>query len=115
VIPPKPPTVEVRWPSPGVGVVELGGEHDLASAPGLERDLETCAASCSHLVIDLSAVSFVDSSIIGVLLEARTAAERDGRRFNVVLGHPSAVERTLEVAQVLDALNVVATVDDALR
>ena len=57
----------------GAVVVSLAGELDLYNAHEV-RDalLECCAESPNRLVVDLSGVKFIDSTALGVLIEART-------------------------------------------
>jgi anti-sigma B factor antagonist len=54
-------------------VVRLAGELDLYNAHAV-RDalLECCNESPERLVVDLSSVSFIDSTALGVLIEARS-------------------------------------------
>jgi stage II sporulation protein AA (anti-sigma F factor antagonist) len=108
------PTVEVRWPKPGVAVVALGGEHDLDSAPEVALAAEEALAAGSHVVVDLSSVEFIDSSIIKVFIHASRELQATGRRFSLVLGTSPSIERTLEICGVLPALNRVATLEAAL-
>ena len=109
------PRTAVTWPRPGVAHVVLEGEHDMASAPDLERALGDTLLTCSQLLVDLSSVQFIDSSTIKVLI--RMKREADDRRcdFRLVLnGDAPNIEHTLEICGVLGALNRVATVDAAL-
>ena len=92
----------------------LGGEHDLASADELRQTLDQSLALCDHLIVDLSAAEFIDSTTIRVLMEAREHAAELDRKFSVVLGTAAIVERVLEVSGVLPLLNVVPTVERAL-
>jgi anti-anti-sigma factor len=109
------PTVDVHWPRPDAAVVALGGEHDLDSVPTVETSAGEAALTCSHLIIDLSQVEFVDSSIINALVRLAGELETTGRRFNVVLGTSPNIERTLDICGVLPALNRVTTLEAALE
>jgi anti-anti-sigma factor len=111
---PKPPSTEIRWPRPGTALVVLAGEHDLSSAPDLQQRLDALGTSCSHLIVDLSAVEFIDSITIATFVRAKRIADENGRRFNVVLGGTSIVQRAIEVAAVGPNLNVVPSVEHAL-
>jgi anti-sigma B factor antagonist len=108
------PTIEVSSPQPHAALVMLAGEHDLYSANEVQQTLDESLAVCDHLIVDLSSADFIDSTIIGVLLQTKkNALERD-RKFNVVLGTAPIVERILEVTGVVGRLNVVPCVEQAL-
>ena len=108
------PTIEVRSPRPGVALVALAGEHDLYSEDELRQILEASLACCDHVIVDLSAAEFIDSTIIHVLVQTMRSATELGRTFNVVLGTAPAVERILEVTGLTPLLGVVPTVEQAL-
>ena len=109
------PRLEITWPRPGVALVVLEGEHDLESAPHLERAMGDALLTCSRILVDLSSVQFVDSSTINVLVRMKKEADSKGSSFGLVLDGSPNIERTLEICGVLGALNRVATVDAALR
>lgn len=111
---PYQPTIDVSRPQPDAALVALGGEHDLRSASDLQRALDESLDSCDHLIVDLSAAEFVDSTVIAVLVRARKRAGELGHAFNVVAGSAPEVERVLEITGVLPVLNVVPTVEQAL-
>lgn len=79
-------------------VVALTGEHDLSTAPELRARLHDLAEG-SGVIVDLDQTTFVDSSILGVLVGGlRRARERDVP-FVLVLGsdsHP-AIRRIFEL------------------
>lgn len=108
------PTVDVRWPRPGVALVDLGGEHDLDSAAAVEQAAGGALLACTHLIVDLSHVQFVDSSIINLLVHLRKEAGSLDRRFNVVTARSSTVEHALEICGVVPTLNRVGSLDEAL-
>jgi anti-sigma B factor antagonist len=57
----------------GVCVVRLAGELDLYNANHVREALfEACADHPERVVVDLGEVEFVDSTALGVLIEART-------------------------------------------
>ena len=56
-------------------VVELGGEHDLATVGKLHTTLETIFAQGTTVVLDLSSTTFIDSSILGELVSAQQRAD----------------------------------------
>ena len=55
-----------------VCVVKLGGELDLYNAQAVRKVLvEACSNGPQRVVVDLSEVEFIDSTGLGVLIEAR--------------------------------------------
>ena len=108
------PTIAVCSPKPHAALVVLAREHDLYSAAEVQQTLDQSLAAYVHLIIDLSAVAFIDSSIVAVLVQAKKTATALDRKFNVVLGTAPVVERILEITGVVALLNVVPTVEQAL-
>ena len=108
------PTIAVRSPRHGVALVALAGEHDLYSGDELRQILEASLACCDHLIVDLSAAEFIDSTIVAVLVQAMRSATELDRKLNVVLGGAPAVARILEITGLLPRLGVVPTVEQAL-
>jgi anti-sigma B factor antagonist len=81
----------------GLGVVVLSGEVDLYTAPRFKQGmLELLDAGVVKLVVDLSAVSFIDSTALGVLIGGvRRANAAGGAMALVVTSRP--VERVLAI------------------
>ena len=94
-------------------VVHLAGELDLYNAATVrETLLESASARPERLVVDLSAVRFIDSTALGVLIEARTKLP-DARAF--LLAAPRLeTTRALSVAGLDRHFAVHETVADAL-
>ena len=108
------PTIEVRSPQPHAALVVLAGEHERYSADEVQQTFDQALAVCDHLIVDLSTAEFIDSTIVGVLLQTRANAIELDRKFNVVLGTAPVVERILEVTGVVPLLNIVPTVERTL-
>jgi anti-sigma B factor antagonist len=81
----------------GVTVVRLAGELDLYNAAAVrEALLGCCAESPERLIVDLSDVKFIDSTALGVLIEART---RMPNRRGFLLAAPGLeTRRALEIS-----------------
>ena len=80
-----------------MAVVRPSGELDLASADALRRQLhEALAEAPELLVLDLSDVSFLDSSGIAVIVSVFKAQRDRGARLHVVNPQPT-VRRALEL------------------
>ena len=74
----------------GLEIVRVRGEVDIASAPILWLEVEQAIARGDGIVIDLSEVSFLDSTGLGVLVSARNAVEQADRliSFDLVVSSP---------------------------
>jgi len=81
----------------GYVVVSLAGELDLYNAHEVrEALLECCAESPNRLVVDLRDVKFIDSTALGVLIEARTKLEN--RRGFLLAAPGLETRRALEIS-----------------
>ena len=98
----------------GAIVVHLVGELDLYNAPEVrETLLELCAEQPERLVVDLGEVDFVDSTALGVLIEART---RLANRKTFLLAAPGLeTHRALTISGLDQHLAVHETVESALE
>src|SRR5919204_1422304 len=93
-------------------VLSLAGELDLADAPALREALRRAVERASkRLVVDLTQVTFVDSTILGALVEARSALGGDA----FALAAPGLeVRRALEISGLDRHFRVYETVSSAL-
>jgi anti-sigma B factor antagonist len=73
-------TVEARSVQDGTAVIALGGEVDVYTSPRLKQEMvDLLNKGITRLVIDLSAVEYLDSTGLGVLIGGlKRARERDG-------------------------------------
>src|SRR4051794_17698732 len=73
--------------TPGdVVVVVVEGEHDIYTAPTLRERLEEALGRGGGIVVDLTGATFVDSSVLGALLDSRRRALEAGQGFVVCIG-----------------------------
>jgi anti-sigma B factor antagonist len=72
--------VETRSVQDGVAVIALAGEVDVYTSPRLKQEMvDLLNKGTSRLVIDLSAVEYLDSTGLGVLIGGlKRAREREG-------------------------------------
>jgi anti-sigma B factor antagonist len=103
-------TVERRGPW---AVLVLTGELDLAVGGELQRDvIDLLPAEEVHTVaIDLSGVTFIDSTAIGILAMAHKRAGRYGGRL-AVLGASERVGRVLQMTGLDTVLDLRDSIDD---
>ena len=97
----------------GGTVVRLVGELDLYNAGDVrEALLAACEEEPERLVVDLGGVSFLDSTVLGVLVEARSRVT-DKRTF--MLAAPGReTRRALDLSGLNRHFAVHETVDEAL-
>jgi anti-sigma B factor antagonist len=108
-------TITVGDPRAGACFVEMAGEHDIYTAPDLRERLREVIESGSSVVVDLSGASFIDSSILGALLNARQWAIDRKQGFAICLdqGSDLAVRRVFEMTGLTATLPVLDTRDQA--
>jgi anti-sigma B factor antagonist len=94
-------------------VVRLAGELDLYNAPQVRGALtDACADSPNRIVVDLSEVEFIDSTALGVLIEART--QLDNRRAFLLAAPGLETKRALEISGLDRHFTVHNSVSEAL-
>jgi anti-sigma B factor antagonist len=109
--------IELDRSDSGVVVVVLTGEHDLYTAPALRDRISTLFEERTPLVVDLTSATFIDSSVLRVLLEVRREADERGMGFAVALGEDEApgVRRVLEVTGLVPVFPVLPARKDAIK
>jgi anti-anti-sigma factor len=82
-------------------IVGVSGEIDLLVVDRLETELSGAMAStdAATMVVDLSQVTFLDSSGISVLLKGRRLADEHGKVYQVT-GATAMVREVLEITGV---------------
>jgi anti-sigma B factor antagonist len=97
----------------GAIVVRLAGELDLYNAHVVRDELVAAAArSPERLIIELSGVTFIDSTGLGVLIEARTKLAN--RQAFLLVGPGLETRRALEISGLDRHFAVHESLDDAL-
>jgi anti-anti-sigma factor len=89
----------------GKVVVSVGGDVDLVTSEELRQVLEAAVRVNPHVEVDLTGLTFIDSSGLSALVEGHRAARDAGG--TVVLRHPTPMLRRLLDITRLDSLLVV--------
>lgn len=97
----------------GAAIVTLSGDVDLESSPRVRGALLECVKSRSNVVVDMSAVQYIDSSGVASLVEAFQTARKNGSGF-VLASVSEAALRVLELARLDKVFTIVAEVADGL-
>src|ERR1700744_3675700 len=93
-------------------VLSLIGEIDIQSAPELVARLsELEAQEDRDVVIDLSAVDFLDSSALGALISAHRSLAEAGRSLRIACPRPQ-ISKIFRITRVADVIELYETVDD---
>jgi anti-sigma B factor antagonist len=98
-------------------VVVVEGEHDIYTAPTLRERLDEAIGRGHGVVVDLTGATFVDSSVLGALLDARRRALDAGQGFVVCVGDDvePGVQRILDITGLVPVLPVVNGREEAIR
>jgi anti-sigma B factor antagonist len=97
-------TVE-RTPGPDGICVAVAGEVDIDSAPRMRRALAAAVREASQVVVDLGAVTFLDSSGLSALIATQQGADAAG--VTLRLQHvPPAVLRLLTMTGVSSLFDI---------
>lgn len=95
----------------GCAVLAVSGEIDLASAPMLEGRIQALDAG-GPIVVDLSGVTFIDSTGLRVLISANEAANGAGGSLHLV-AIDGPVTKLFSITGVEEWLNVHPSRDSA--
>ena len=94
-------------------LLKLEGEIDLHRSPDIKRELqEATQAQPARLLIDLSDVSYIDSSGLAVLLNGMQNVEAYGGKLFLV-GPSDSVRAIFETSKLDQVFRIVPSVDAA--
>jgi anti-sigma B factor antagonist len=97
-------------------VIAPGGELDISNVDAFRASLAEASRSTSaDVILDLSAVEFIDSSGVGAILEVREELRRQRRGLAVVAPRGTAAAVLLSLAGLRRSLSVFESRSDARR
>lgn len=97
----------------GARIVTFKGEVDLESSPAARELLLKCFDSARNVIVDLSEVTYIDSSGVASLVEALQAAKKSGSRF-ALAASSEPTRRVLELARLDKVFTMYDSVDAGL-
>jgi len=100
----------------GIAVVAMFGEHDISTAEAFAAQITRLVDSGSRIVVDLAQTRFVDSTVVGALVEGHRRASADGRDHDlaaVVTPH-TAPQRTWNLLRLDERVPTFPTRRDAI-
>ena len=65
-------------------IVELDGEVDLSCSPDARKQILDCLGKSRNLVVDLSRVTYIDSSGVASLVEGYQTAKKKSLKFGLI-------------------------------
>jgi anti-sigma B factor antagonist len=97
----------------GVPVLSVRGEIDVATAPELREHLDTLlAGGTTTVVVDLSAVTFMDSIALGVLVGAVNRCRQAGGDLPLVLSEPR-IMKVFDITGLSEVFAISDSLEDA--
>ena len=108
------PGYRILYPGPGQAVVEIIGEHDLASRDTIQQVFLQLVAEKEVVVIDLREATFIDSSFISALIQSHKYAEERQSHLRLQLGTTPSILRVIELTQLANHIGCFHNRDDAL-
>ena len=106
-------TSEIRHEG-GVAIVALKGDVDLEASPKVRKALLDCVGLKKGVLVDMSNVSYIDSSGVASLVEAFQTARKSSTSFGLVAVSQPAM-RVLELARLDKVFAIHDTLADGLK
>jgi anti-sigma B factor antagonist len=99
-----------------IGVIVVEGEVDMFSSPNLREKLVPMfkKKETKGIIVDLSGVSFMDSSGIATLVEGLQWSKKDKKEF-ILTGLGSNVLNALSLTKLDDVFNIKADTNSAFK
>lgn len=97
----------------GFQVVLLNGEVDLSRSPDARKVILKCLKKMHNVLVDLSAVEYIDSSGVASLVEGFQYARSNNLEFGLV-GVSEAAMSVLRLARLDQVFPIYASLDERL-
>lgn len=96
-------------------IVHVSGEVDIATAPLLSSELQAAEGSLALLVVDLSGVTLLDSTGLGVLIEhlGRLKSSEHQTDFRLVVSEPPVL-KVLSITGLDRVFSIFPSIEEAL-
>ena len=102
-----------REREPDVTIVHLAGEIDLRTSPQLRGEfLELLDEKPARIILDLTGVSYVDSSGVGTIVELKRRAMRN-KNTVVLVGLQPRVRSLFEITKLDKFFTITDSIDEA--
>jgi len=98
----------------GFSVVLLNGEVDLSKSPDARKVILNCLKKLKHVMVDLSAVDYIDSSGVASLVEGFQYARSNNLEFGLI-GVSEAALNVLRLARLDQVFQIYNSLEDRLN
>jgi anti-sigma B factor antagonist len=98
----------------GITIVDVTGDIDMGTSPGLRRTLLESLKKTPRLVVNMREVRYVDSSGIASLVEVLKEARIKEKRL-VLFGLNTAVHEVLQLTRLTTIFEIRETEEEALQ
>ena len=98
----------------GVTIVDVSGDIDMGTSPGLRKLLLDSLSKTARLVVNMGEVRYIDSSGIASLVEVLMKARNNQKRL-VLFGLNKTVQEVLQLTRLTTVFEIRATEDEALQ
>ena len=99
---------------PGTTIVDIMGDIDMGTSPGLRKTLLDSLKKTPRLVVNLREVRYVDSSGIASLVEVLKEARNTEKRL-VLFGLNKTVHQVLQLTRLSTIFEIRETEEEALQ
>ncbi len=97
----------------GTLVVAFEGDIDLETSPAARKALLECVGRGQPVLVDLTAVAYMDSSGVAALVESLQTARKNGGSL-LLAGISDSTRRVLQLARLDKVFSIFDSVDQAL-
>lgn len=98
----------------GFSVVLLNGEVDLSKSPDARKVILNCLKKMKHVMVDLSAVDYIDSSGVASLVEGFQYARSNNLEFGLI-GVSEAAMNVFRLARLDQVFQIYNSLEDRLN
>ncbi len=98
----------------GFSVISLSGEVDLNKSPDARKAILACLKKQKHVMVDMSAVEYIDSSGVASLVEGFQYARSNNLEFGLI-GVSEAAMSVLHLARLDKVFVIYESLEDRLN
>jgi anti-sigma B factor antagonist len=98
----------------GTTIVDVSGDIDMGTSPGLRKLLFESLAKTARLVVNMGEVRYIDSSGIASLVEVLMKA-RNNQKQLVLFGLNRTVQEVLQLTRLATVFEIRETEEEALQ